>query len=109
MPTYEYRCAACGHAFELFQSITEGTKRKCPECKKPKLERLIGAGAGIIFRGAGFYQTDYRSDAYKEAAKAESASGKPPEAKAEAKPESGKSDSKPAPSKEKGKRKGKSE
>ena len=109
MPTYEYRCAACGHAFELFQSITDGTKRKCPKCKKPKLERLIGAGAGIIFRGAGFYQTDYRSESYKQAAKADSGD-KQPEAKADAKSEAaGKSDAKPAASKPKSKRKDKAE
>jgi len=71
MPTYDYRCRACGHLFELFQSITEGAKRKCPECGKLKLERLIGAGAGIIFRGSGFYETDYRSKSYREGAKAE--------------------------------------
>ena len=84
MPTYEYECQACKHRFDVFQSIVERVKRKCPACGKPKLERLIGGGAGFIFKGAGFYQTDYRSDAYKEAAKAEQ---KP----AEAKPESAES------------------
>jgi putative FmdB family regulatory protein len=64
MPTYDYRCNACGHAFELFQSMSEPHKRKCPKCSKLKLERLIGMGAGLIFKGSGFYQTDYRSDAY---------------------------------------------
>ena len=62
MPTYEYRCTACGHEFEEFQSITAPVKRKCPKCGKPKLERLIGIGAGVIFKGSGFYETDYRSD-----------------------------------------------
>ncbi len=69
MPTYDYRCTACEHEMELFQSITESAKRKCPECGKNKLERLIGTGGGIIFKGSGFYETDYRSSDYKEAAK----------------------------------------
>jgi putative FmdB family regulatory protein len=72
MPTYDYRCKACGHALEVFQSITEGPKRKCPACGKNQLERQIGAGAGILFKGSGFYQTDYRSPSYEKAAKAES-------------------------------------
>ena len=71
MPTYEYRCDACGHEFELFQSMTDAVKRKCPVCKKPKLKRLVGTGAGIIFKGSGFYETDYRSDSYTKAAEAE--------------------------------------
>ena len=71
MPTYEYRCGACGHEFELFQSIRENHKRKCPECGKLKLQRLIGTGAAILFKGSGFYETDYRSKEYKEKAKAE--------------------------------------
>jgi len=69
MPTYDYQCDACGHAFEKFQSITASASRKCPECGRLKLRRLIGAGAGVIFRGSGFYQTDYRSSGYQEAAK----------------------------------------
>lgn len=71
MPTYEYLCHACGHEFEEFQSITAKHLRKCPSCEKPKLQRLIGTGAGVIFKGSGFYETDYRSDDYKKAAKAE--------------------------------------
>lgn len=67
MPTYEYKCKNCGHVFEKFQSITKGPIRKCPKCGKRKLKRLIGSGSGIIFRGSGFYQTDYRSDEYKKA------------------------------------------
>ncbi len=74
MPTYEYRCGACKRSIELFHSISEAPKRKCPSCGKPKLERQISAGAGILFKGSGFYQTDYRSDAYKSAASAESGS-----------------------------------
>jgi len=65
MPTYDYVCDACGHAFEEFQYIKESPLRKCPECKKLKLRRLIGAGAAIVFKGSGFYQTDYRSESYK--------------------------------------------
>jgi putative FmdB family regulatory protein len=64
MPTYDYLCADCGHCFEEFQSMTAKPLRTCPVCKQPKLDRLIGAGAGVIFKGSGFYQTDYkRSDA----------------------------------------------
>ncbi|HOF19235.1 MAG TPA: zinc ribbon domain-containing protein [Phycisphaerae bacterium] len=68
MPTYDYQCDACGHAFEKFQSITARPVRKCPACGKLKVRRLIGIGAGVIFRGSGFYQTDYRSDSYRKAA-----------------------------------------
>jgi putative FmdB family regulatory protein len=69
MPTYDYECESCGHQFEQFQSITARPTKKCPGCGKMKLQRLIGAGAGIIFKGSGFYQTDYRSESYKEAKK----------------------------------------
>ncbi|NQT18414.1 MAG: zinc ribbon domain-containing protein [Planctomycetes bacterium] len=72
MPTYEYECTICGHHFEEFQSITAPAIEDCPECGK-KVRRLIGSGAGIIFRGSGFYQTDYRSKEYKEEAEADSA------------------------------------
>lgn len=72
MPTYDYRCEACGHELEIFHSMTESAKRKCPACGKLKLVRLIGTGGGIIFKGSGFYETDYRSDSYKKAAKADS-------------------------------------
>ena len=75
MPTYDYKCDACGHQFELFQSITAEAETKCPECKKKKLRRLIGPGAAIVFKGSGFYTTDYRSDKYKAAAKADKSSG----------------------------------
>jgi len=71
MPTYEYECSACGHSFERFQSITAKPIRTCPACAKPSVTRLIGTGAGVIFRGSGFYQTDYRSESYKQKAKAE--------------------------------------
>jgi len=71
MPTYDYVCDGCGHAFELFQSMTDSVKRTCPKCKKKKLRRLIGAGGAIVFKGSGFYQTDYRSDSYKKGAAAD--------------------------------------
>ena len=74
MPTYAYECRACGHEFEQFQSITAKPIRTCPQCKARRVRRLVGAGAGIIFRGSGFYQTDYRSEDYKKKAKAESSS-----------------------------------
>lgn len=74
MPTYDYVCDACDHRFELFQSITAEPEKKCPECGKRKLRRLIGPGAAIIFKGSGFYQTDYRSESYKSKASSESTS-----------------------------------
>ena len=73
MPTYDYRCKACGHELELFQSMSERPKRKCPSCGKSALERLIGAGGGLLFKGSGYYQTDYRSQSYTEGAKADKA------------------------------------
>jgi putative FmdB family regulatory protein len=73
MPTYEYRCGSCGHEFEKFQSITAKSLRKCPVCGKSSIKRLIGAGAGIIFKGSGFYQTDYRTESYKKARKSDKA------------------------------------
>jgi putative FmdB family regulatory protein len=71
MPTYDYECTACEHTFELFQSISEPVKRKCPECGRLKLRRLFGTGAALLFKGSGFYQTDYRSESYKKGVKAE--------------------------------------
>ncbi len=77
MPTYEYLCEACGHEFELFQAMSASVKRKCPDCGKLKLKRLIGTGSGVIFKGSGFYQTDYRSDSYKKAAEADKKAAEP--------------------------------
>ena len=71
MPTYDYRCNNCEHEFELFQSMKDSVKKKCPECGKLALERLIGLGAGVIFKGSGFYETDYRSESYKKGAEAD--------------------------------------
>jgi len=78
MPTYEYICDACDHTFEEFQSMTAESLKKCPECGKKKLRRAFGTGAAILFKGSGFYETDYRSESYKKAAKADQeASSKP--------------------------------
>ncbi len=86
MPTYEYRCDKCGHQFEQFQSITAKPLRKCPACRTNSLKRLIGSGAGIIFKGSGFYQTDYRSESYKKGQKSEKEKTAPAEKKTEKKP-----------------------
>ncbi|MCZ2344361.1 MAG: zinc ribbon domain-containing protein [Bacteroidales bacterium] len=71
MPTYDYVCDACQHAFEEWQSFKDEPLTKCPACKKKKLRRLFGGGAAIIFKGSGFYETDYRKDSYKAAEKAD--------------------------------------
>ncbi|MFI4916053.1 MAG: FmdB family zinc ribbon protein [Phycisphaerales bacterium JB060] len=113
MPTYDYRCNACDHEFELFQSMSDKVKRTCPKCGKKTLERLIGTGAALLFKGSGFYETDYRSEGYKKAkdadkpetksdsgsatkpdAKSDSGSATKPDAKPEKKPET-KPDKKP--------------
>ena len=95
MPTYDYVCDACQHEAEVFQNISEDPIKKCPKCKKNKFRRLIGAGAAIMFKGSGFYITDYRSDSYKQKAAAD----KPSESKSESKSET-KSESKSEPKKE---------
>ena len=74
MPTYGYVCQKCEHEFDQFQSITANALRKCPECGKLALKRLIGTGAGIIFKGSGFYETDYRSESYKKGAQGDKSS-----------------------------------
>ena len=97
MPTYDYQCQACGHEFEEFAMMSAKPLRRCPECKKLKLKRLIGMGAGVIFKGSGFYQTDYRSEGYKKAAEIDkkAAEGKSEKSDSGKKSESGKkSDSK---------------
>jgi putative FmdB family regulatory protein len=71
MPTYEYRCEGCGHEFEELQSFKDEPLKVCPKCHEERLRRLFGTGAAILFKGSGFYETDYRSESYKKAAKAE--------------------------------------
>ncbi len=93
MPTYDYECSACEHTFELFQGINDPVQRKCPECGKLKLKRLFGIGAAVVFKGSGFYETDYRSESYKKAAEKDSNAS---EGKSEKK-----SDDKPAKSEKK--------
>lgn len=92
MPTYEYKCSACGHAFERFHSMSATPITKCPECGKKKVKKLLGTGAGLIFKGSGFYITDYRDGGYKESAKNDSATP----AVDSAKTDSTKTESKPA-------------
>ena len=72
MPTYDYKCANCAHEFEAFQSMTAAVLKKCPQCGQLSLKRLIGTGGAVIFKGSGFYTTDYRSESYQKQAKAES-------------------------------------
>jgi putative FmdB family regulatory protein len=76
MPTYEYLCEACGHRFDEFQSFKDEPLKVCPRCAEEKLRRLFGTGAAILFKGSGFYETDYRSEAYKSAAKKDQEAGK---------------------------------
>lgn len=83
MPTYDYVCPKCRHAFEVFQSMNDAPLTQCPECKKRGLKRLIGGGSGLIFKGSGFYITDYKN---KKPASAEPAAGKPAEKPTPAKP-----------------------
>ncbi len=92
MPTYDYLCEACGHELEIFQGIKEDPIKKCPECKKNKLKRQFGTGAAIVFKGSGFYQTDYRSDSYKKGAQADKKASEPKKDSSKSKS----SDSKPA-------------
>ena len=97
MPTYDYVCRECEHRWELFQSIKANPIRKCPQCGRLRARREIGAGAGIIFKGFGFYQTDYRSSAYKKAAEADkkkSESGSSSETKTSSDSSASKTDSK---------------
>ena len=77
MPTYDYLCEACEHRFEAFQSMNDKRLKTCPKCKKPKLTRLIGTGAGIIFKGSGFYVTDYKRNGSSSGAKPDASSPSP--------------------------------
>lgn len=78
MPTYDYECDSCGHTWEMFQRIVEDPIKKCPECNKKKARRLFGTGSAVMFKGSGFYETDYRSESYKKGEKAakDASSGK---------------------------------
>ena len=97
MPTYDYVCEKCGHSFEYVQSMNDEKLTDCPiEDCDGKVKRLLGTGAGIIFKGGGFYETDYRSDSYKSGAKKESEASKPKES---SKPKEPKSDSSASPKK----------
>ncbi len=89
MPTYDYQCGKCGHTFEVFQSMKDAKLEDCPQddCDG-KVKRLLGTGAGLIFKGGGFYQTDYRSASYQAGAKADSGSAAAPPAKTESSPAS---------------------
>jgi putative FmdB family regulatory protein len=71
MPTYEYHCQACKHQFDELQSFSDPELKKCPKCKRNKLRRAFGVGAAVLFKGSGFYQTDYRSPSYQSAAQAD--------------------------------------
>ncbi|MEX2026750.1 MAG: zinc ribbon domain-containing protein [Pirellulaceae bacterium] len=92
MPTYDYECDACDHHFDAFQTMSAEPLKKCPQCGRKKLRRLFGAGAGLIFKGSGFYLTDYRSESYKQDAAAdkpassESSGSTPAESTATSKP-----------------------
>jgi putative FmdB family regulatory protein len=97
MPTYEYSCPKCGHAFEQFQSMNDAPLTQCPKCKKKGVKRLIGGGAGLIFKGSGFYITDYKNQKSPEKKGGESGGGeKAAPAKTETKTESKPAKSKPA-------------
>jgi putative FmdB family regulatory protein len=109
MPTYDYECDNCGHTFEHFQSISEPVLKKCPECGKLKLRRLFGTGAAVVFKGSGFYQTDYRSESYKKAAeKDKPASESKGDAKTEKSSETKKASSESSSSSDTGKKEKKS-
>ena len=77
MPTYDYKCDNCGHEYEVFQSMKDKPLKKCPECGKNKLRRLIGGGAGLIFKGSGFYLTDYKNKSGSDAKTSEGGTAKP--------------------------------
>lgn len=84
MPTYEYECKSCKHRFEAFQSITAKPLKSCPSCSKRSVQRVITGGAGVLFKGTGFYQTDYRSKSYQDSAKKDSGKDTPAKPSSEA-------------------------
>jgi putative FmdB family regulatory protein len=91
MPTYDYRCLSCKHEYEAVQKMSDPPRKRCPKCGK-KVERLIGAGAGLLFKGSGFYITDYRSSEYQAKAKAELSEGTKPAADPASSPKDGPKD-----------------
>ena len=93
MPTYEYECQKCGHHYELYQSIKDGPKRTCPKCRG-RVKRLLGTGAGLIFKGSGFYSTDYRTPNYAAGAKKDNGTASSPSTSSKTSPD--KSSSTPA-------------
>ena len=100
MPTYDYECEKCGKSFEAFQKMTDDRLTDCQdEACDGKVKRLIGTGAGLLFKGSGFYITDYRSDSYKAAAKKDSGGGKSDSKKSASAGSKDSKSSKPAPSK----------
>jgi putative FmdB family regulatory protein len=105
MPTYEYVCESCGHRFDEFQSMKEDPLKICPKCEQSSLRRLFGCGAAVLFKGSGFYETDYRSESYKSAAKAdqEAASKSTSAASSNTNTPSGTASSPPAPASSPGK------
>ena len=105
MPTYEYKCTKCNHQFEAVQKMTDNPLSKCPKCRC-KIKRLIGAGAGVIFKGSGFYETDYRSDSYKKGAQSEKkSSGDDSASSGDSKPKKDNGKSSPNDSSSSGKKK----
>jgi len=102
MPTYEYQCEACEHNFDEFQSIKDKPLKKCPQCGKNKLRRIFGAGAAILFKGSGFYETDYRSESYKKSAKADQEAAKSSSSSSSSAGETGSAPSAPSSSKDAG-------
>ncbi len=101
MPTYQYLCKNCGFEFEKFQSISARPLHKCPKCGKARVKRLIGTGAGVIFKGSGFYQTDYRSESYKKDEKKEKESTTEKKVTAESKDTKSSTESKSKPAEKK--------
>jgi putative FmdB family regulatory protein len=78
MPTYDYTCSGCGHRFERFESLNDDGAKACPKCGKKKARRMLGTGVGLIFKGSGFYTTDYKRSSSGESGK----SGEPEKKKA---------------------------